>query len=277
MNSRSVFRWTVTVTACLIICVTTVTHAASASHRRDEDYFFYHVDGRVEDNVESLIRLRRQAGTGSSPAAVATSSSLASLPPTSQETTISPVEGDARGWTGPSQLDDHLLEKIDIPDREINDTVSSHAKKEGNYITTDTHKYYSSSFVPYEHTWVDLDLLNASGRANVQEHKMLSKSNRRAATIKLNFKFLFYGHRVYNITISTGGFLYTGEYIHSWLAATQYIAPLMANFDTSQDDEAKIRYADNGTALIVEWKNVYLQTRDPSQKTILEGPFTFQV
>jgi hypothetical protein len=30
------------------------------------------------------------------------------------------------------------------------------------------------------------------------------------------------------------------------LAATQYIAPLMANFDTSQDDEAKIRYADNG-------------------------------
>jgi hypothetical protein len=33
----------------------------------------------------------------------------------------------------------------------------------------------------------------------------------------------------------------------------------------------------SGTALIVEWKNVYLQTRDPSQKTILEGPFTFQV
>ena len=32
-----------------------------------------------------------------------------------------------------------------------------------------------------------------------------------------------------------------------------------------------------GTALIVEWKNVYLQTRDPSQKQILEGPFTFQV
>jgi hypothetical protein len=75
---------------------------------------------------------------------------------------------------------------------------------------------------------------------------MLSRSYRRAATIKLNFKFLFYGHPVYNITIATGGFLYTGEYVHSWLAATQYIAPLMANFDTSQDDEAKIRYADNG-------------------------------
>ena len=75
---------------------------------------------------------------------------------------------------------------------------------------------------------------------------MLSKSYRRAATIKLNFKFPFYGHPVDNITIATGGFLYTGDYVHSWLAATQYIAPLMANFDTSQDDDAKIRYADNG-------------------------------
>ena len=34
MNSRSVFRLTVTVTAFLVICVTSVTHAASASHRR---------------------------------------------------------------------------------------------------------------------------------------------------------------------------------------------------------------------------------------------------
>ena len=84
-----------------------------------------------------------------------------------------------------------------------------------------------------------------------QEHKMLSKSYRRAATIKLNFKFPFYGHPVDNITIATGGFLYTGDYVHSWLAATQYIAPLMANFDTSQDDEAKIRYADNGENILM--------------------------
>ena len=38
----------------------------------------------------------------------------------------------------------------------------------------------------------------------------------------------------------------SGDYVHAWLAATQYIAPLMANFDTSQNDQAKIRYADNG-------------------------------
>ena len=59
--------------------------------------------------------------------------------------------------------------------------------------------------------------------------------------------FPFYGHEVRNITIATGGFLYTGDYVHSWLAATQYIAPLMANFDTSSSPDSKIRYADNGT------------------------------
>jgi len=52
-----------------------------------------------------------------------------------QETTLSSVDGDARGWTGPSELDEHLLEKIDIPDREINDTLKSGAKKEGGNVT----------------------------------------------------------------------------------------------------------------------------------------------
>lgn len=38
-----------------------------------------------------------------------------------------------------------------------------------------------------------------------------------------------------------------GDYMHSWLAATQYIAPLMANFDTSLSEESTVRYFDNGT------------------------------
>lgn len=65
-------------------------------------------------------------------------------------------------------------------------------------------------------------------------------------TVKLKFDFPFYGHKVRNITIATGGFLYTGEYVHSWLAATQYIAPLMANFDTRLSNESFVKYADNG-------------------------------
>lgn len=111
------------------------------------------------------------------------------------------------------------------------------------YLQDDV-KYYENVPASYSDMWVDLDSLNASSGI-VKEHPMLSKSYRRAATIKLSFRFPFYGHEVENITIATGGFLYTGTYVHSWLAATQYIAPLMANFDTSQDDAAKIRYADN--------------------------------
>lgn len=65
-------------------------------------------------------------------------------------------------------------------------------------------------------------------------------------TVKLSFDFPFYGHMIRNMTIATGGFLYTGEYVHAWLAATQYIAPLMANFDTSLSNQSFVKFADNG-------------------------------
>jgi len=65
-------------------------------------------------------------------------------------------------------------------------------------------------------------------------------------TVKLSFEFPFYGRYLKNVTIATGGFLYTGNYVHSWLAATQYIAPLMANFDTSISNKSFVKYLDNG-------------------------------
>lgn len=65
-------------------------------------------------------------------------------------------------------------------------------------------------------------------------------------TVTLTFDFPFYGHLLRNITIATGGFLFTGDFVHTWLAATQYIAPLMANFDTSLSKNAYVKYADNG-------------------------------
>lgn len=108
--------------------------------------------------------------------------------------------------------------------------------------------------------------------------------------MRLSFDFPFYGHLVRNITIATGGFLYTGEYVHSWLAATQYIAPLMANFDTSLSNDSFIKYLDNGkfdlsyicliilfcshffsgTAFTVQWENASLQDKPDA------GNFTFQ-
>lgn len=67
-------------------------------------------------------------------------------------------------------------------------------------------------------------------------------------TVELPFKFQFYGQEIENVTIATGGFLYTGDYIHSWLAATQYIAPLMANFDTSLSNDSFVKYVHNGNS-----------------------------
>lgn len=84
--------------------------------------------------------------------------------------------------------------------------------------------------------WVDMS------HPAAEVHEMLSNAHRRAATLKLHFDFPFYGHLVDNATIATGGFVYLGEQAHKWLAATQYAAPLMANFDSSLSENATIRY-----------------------------------
>ena len=45
------------------------------------------------------------------------------------------------------------------------------------------------------------------------------------------------------------GFLYMSDFLHQWLTATQYIAPLMANFDTQLGNNSYIRYMDNGNTV----------------------------
>ncbi|KAK6621831.1 hypothetical protein RUM44_001638 [Polyplax serrata] len=133
----------------------------------------------------------------------------------------------------------------------------------------DHHLYYNSLFVVDremgQRYWVDLDK-----HKDVKVSDVLSKAYRRAITVKLSFDFPFYGHPIRNITIATGGFLYTGDYVHSWLAATQYIAPLMANFDTSISNHSFVKYLDNGTAFTVQWENVMLKEKQD------KGGFTFQ-
>ncbi|CAL7952402.1 unnamed protein product [Xylocopa violacea] len=148
-----------------------------------------------------------------------------------------------------------------------NKTLSQHNITKTEY---DTHQYYNSTFIIDEAVgkryWVDIN-----NHSDLKVNLLLSQSHRRAATVKLKFDFPFYGHKVRNITIATGGFLYTGDYVHSWLAATQYIAPLMANFDTRLSNDSFVKYADNGTAFTVVWEKVVLQDKPDA------GAFTFQV
>ncbi|XP_015919280.2 plexin domain-containing protein 2 [Parasteatoda tepidariorum] len=148
---------------------------------------------------------------------------------------------------------------IDLPPGMANDTVEF-----------DHHTYYNSTFYSDPEVgkkfWIDI---NSYPQPIV--HHMLSDSHRQATTIPLKFDFPFYGSLLKNVTIATGGFLYTGDYLHNWIAATQYIAPLMANFDSSQSNDSFIKYADNGTAFTAEWSQVYIKDR------INDGAFTFQV
>ncbi|XP_042868734.1 plexin domain-containing protein 1-like isoform X2 [Penaeus japonicus] len=179
----------------------------------------------------------------------------------------------------PKEVGDTASQDADTPDQQLlseddPDSGDNSVSPVDGFITKNTtvdhHRYYQSfTYAGIDkagHYWVDL---NAS--ENVVKNEMLSASHRRAATVTLTFDFPFYGHLLRNITIATGGFLFTGDFVHTWLAATQYIAPLMANFDTSLSKNAYVKYADNGTSFTVQWNNVLLKDHKDA------GTFTFQV
>ena len=134
-------------------------------------------------------------------------------------------QGSARGHPSDPLLKE-LDNNVDIDDDKLQQNIGNKISSEGMTSSNDSHKYYKQEFKAendFHQFYRNLDTMNISGRFKgmVKEHSMLSQSYRRAATINLKFKFPFYGHEVENITIATGGFLYTGDYVHSWLAATQ--------------------------------------------------------
>ncbi|CAL8283041.1 unnamed protein product [Merluccius merluccius] len=118
-----------------------------------------------------------------------------------------------------------------------------------------------------EDLWEDLSTLE---QGQVRIHGILSTTHRQAARVALSFNFPFYGHLLRQITIATGGFIFTGDITHRMLTVTQYIAPLMANFDPSFSQNSTVRYMDNGNLFVVQWDKVRLQGRED------EGAFTFQ-
>ncbi|XP_063546970.1 plexin domain-containing protein 2 [Cydia strobilella] len=131
------------------------------------------------------------------------------------------------------------------------------AQKNINNLTYDNHIFYNSTFIGnvtfFQEHW------NNITRPKADIHAVLSNSHRRATTLKLSFLFPFYGHPLHNITVATGGFLYTGEHVHNWLAATQYIAPLMANFDTTLTIDSCVKMYDDGEKFTALWENVNLR------------------
>ncbi|KFD59699.1 hypothetical protein M514_28123 [Trichuris suis] len=147
---------------------------------------------------------------------------------------------------------------------------ATHQTVDHKYYTVHIFKPEANRFNEYWQSIPKLLRHNSTVKGEIK-HAQLSNSYRRAMSQKLSFKFPFYGHLTENITIATGGFVYVGEYVHNWLAATQYIAPLMANFDTMVSEDSFILYADTGDLFVVEWNSVVLRTQQEA------GNFTFQL
>ena len=59
-------------------------------------------------------------------------------------------------------------------------------------------------------------------------YKPVGKSN-----LFLEYHNLFLDMSIFNLYLLFLGFIYMSPFLHQWLTATQYVAPLMANFDTS--------------------------------------------
>ncbi|XP_064613560.1 plexin domain-containing protein 2-like isoform X4 [Liolophura sinensis] len=130
-------------------------------------------------------------------------------------------------------------------------------------------KYYTVTTLHHHMQTVQKYWKNLSNGSEV--HPTLSDGHRLAQTLPLKFEFRFYGHTINNVTIATGGFLYMSPFLHKFLTATQYIAPLMANFDTSLGSESHIRYLSTTEIFIVQWENVHLKDQ------VEFGIFNFQV
>uniref|UniRef100_A0A3Q3DD31 Plexin domain containing 2b n=1 Tax=Hippocampus comes TaxID=109280 RepID=A0A3Q3DD31_HIPCM len=151
--------------------------------------------------------------------------------------------------------------------------ISAEDADNSSQIEEDTdHNYYTSKiYSPTDPTskglWVNIEQMD---KEKVKIHGILSNTHRQAARVNLSFDFPFYGHFLREITVATGGFIYTGDVVHRMLTATQYIAPLMANFDPSVSRNSTVIYFDNGTALVVQWDHVHLQDNYNL------GSFTFQ-
>uniref|UniRef100_A0A671L2W1 Plexin domain-containing protein 2-like n=1 Tax=Sinocyclocheilus anshuiensis TaxID=1608454 RepID=A0A671L2W1_9TELE len=150
----------------------------------------------------------------------------------------------------------------EVVTNETHDNLSIKRDMDHIYYTS---KFYGPTDSPDRDLWVNIEQMDM-GRV----HGILSNTHRQTLRVNLSFDFPFYGHSLREIHVATGGFIYTGDVIHKMLTATQYIAPLMANFDLSISQNSTVIYCDNGTALVVQWDRVYLH--DASHL----GSFTFQ-
>ncbi|KAI8492155.1 Plexin domain-containing protein 2 [Branchiostoma belcheri] len=107
---------------------------------------------------------------------------------------------------------------------------------------------YIPSYPPGGGFWVELD----PGERWVTVATGLPETEVQDKSIRTSFDFPFYGHPIRNVSIAMEGFLSIGSLLMESMASTQYIAPLMANFDATLDPMSAVRYRDNDLTC---WQN----------------------
>ena len=145
---------------------------------------------------------------------------------------------------------------------------------EEQHVFEENKKYYHQSVIwPRKNqiiNWIDVGS-DEFDLYQVHNDRDLSQDYLKATVVSLQFSFPFYGHLLDRIIIATGGFIYVGETMNSLITKTQYIAPLMGNFNPALNERAAIKYVDNTTHFICTWENMLL--KDQPQN----GEYTFQV
>ncbi|XP_015778697.1 PREDICTED: uncharacterized protein LOC107356608 [Acropora digitifera] len=128
------------------------------------------------------------------------------------------------------------------------------------------HKYYESQvFRDGQKYWKDIERnSNTVVQSALSDHYLTKK------TLTLRFKFPYYGHYLDSVVLTTGGFLYMDVYNTRLITDVQYLAPLMAYFNSKLGSDSKILTLDDGTQLTVQWSNIRLHNN-----TVV-GPFSFQ-
>ncbi|KAL7065114.1 hypothetical protein AAHC03_05193 [Spirometra sp. Aus1] len=125
----------------------------------------------------------------------------------------------------------------------------------------DSNDYYTSHiYVATEVAHAHFRFDNEAFSNDPKTHEALLGNHRVAVRIPLPFVFKFFGYPTTNVTLATGGFLYMGDLLHDHLTYSQYIAPLMADFDTSLGRGlSHISYALSDNYFIAKWENVILK------------------
>lgn len=135
-------------------------------------------------------------------------------------------------------------------------TTPHNITETSNETDPENHNYYEARYMyDDDGMWIDMESLTNVTTVSSR----LSSSTQHAVRVQLPFYFPFYGYNTSFVYVASGGFLYAGTYPHSYLAATQYIAPLMANFNPSVDPASTISYYGNESFFVAEWKNLRLE------------------